>query len=493
VAGATASGGDSSDPYPATGGAGPSGGFTSSGGVDAGAPGGTSGAGSNRCSQYASLRNLLNEADHWGPPVRYRSAETMIVKVRRKGPNSICYLEQSGALECRDSVAQSSWRYQPEGGAVVDFELSPEGELVVAERVPSPVQDKSFLAVSRLDATGSRTANKIVVDSPTDSDLVQYDVLPSGQINVGTLTVADISHEDRPFLVRSIGWRRETLVQLEWIAERLYVLAYTYAGLRLYQLTQELDVNWRAPVMPVLLMSVALERKAGLVQGPGSEIQVIFDMAEVEDQVFEQHFSRTLDKAITAQDIVVASFSDKGVFQTLTPIGKQEYWEYFADAVRVGETVWVAGNIRSKKRDTPNDTTELDIALLEFDPVTCVMKNHFMLDYQDEDYALSIDALPSGNLLIGGRTGYIQVDTNSEVTYGSGLLLEVAPNGQPLRSATFATPRDVGVMNVVPLDADCQLFAGWNDAPITHTCEADPSANCRHVSGMVALTPLVQR
>ena len=63
----------------------------------------------------------------------------------------------------------------------------------------------------------------------------------------------------------------------------------------------------------------------------------------------------------------------------------------------------------------------------------------------------------------------MQVDTNSEVENGKGLVMALTPDLVPASNVTLAGPRDVQVEAVVALPDGRAVFAGIRNGPLTHT------------------------
>jgi hypothetical protein len=70
---------------------------------------------------------------------------------------------------------------------------------------------------------------------------------------------------------------------------------------------------------------------------------------------------------------------------------------------------------------------------------------------------------------VGGRTDYVQVDTNSEVENGKGLLLTLSPDLTRHTALELPLPRDVQVRAARLLPDGNLLFSGTRDGPLTHT------------------------
>ena len=76
----------------------------------------------------------------------------------------------------------------------------------------------------------------------------------------------------------------------------------------------------------------------------------------------------------------------------------------------------------------------------------------------------------------------MQVDTNSEVENGNGLLMALTPDLQPANKVTLVGPRDVQVEAVLALPDGRAVFAGIRNGPLTHTPPAET-----HNEGMLGV------
>jgi hypothetical protein len=94
------------------------------------------------------------------------------------------------------------------------------------------------------------------------------------------------------------------------------------------------------------------------------------------------------------------------------------------------------------------------------------------LDLSRDDFAWALAEAPGGGFVLGGRTDYVQVDTNSEVENGKGLFLTLAADLTKQATVELVGPRDVKVSALRMRCDGSVVFAGTRDGPLTHT---DPS------------------
>jgi hypothetical protein len=67
------------------------------------------------------------------------------------------------------------------------------------------------------------------------------------------------------------------------------------------------------------------------------------------------------------------------------------------------------------------------------------------IDLARDDFGWTLAEAPDGRFILGGRTDYVQVDTNSEVENGKGLLLTLGPDLSREAVLELPMPRDVQV------------------------------------------------
>jgi len=125
--------------------------------------------------------------------------------------------------------------------------------------------------------------------------------------------------------------------------------------------------------------------------------------------------------------------------------------------------------VRITRHDAPNRTMEWDIAMMRGRVDGTSLPEYRTIDLARDDFGWALAAGAGGDLIVGGRTDYVQVDTNSEVENGKGLLLALSPDLARRAVLELAMPRDVQVRALRMLPDGRLLFAGTRDGPLTHT------------------------
>ena len=109
------------------------------------------------------------------------------------------------------------------------------------------------------------------------------------------------------------------------------------------------------------------------------------------------------------------------------------------------------------------------------------------IDLARDDFGWAMVEGADGAIYVAGRTDYVQVDTNSEVENGKGLLLSLSADLSRQTSITLPGPRDVQIRALRRLPDGQIVFAGMRDGPLTDT---DPAmTNNDGVWGVARLGP----
>jgi hypothetical protein len=135
-----------------------------------------------------------------------------------------------------------------------------------------------------------------------------------------------------------------------------------------------------------------------------------------------------------------------------------------------GQHVIVASTVSVAKAPEPNDTSQLDISVGTLDRSSGVTGSR-ILDFGEDDIVHAV-ARCGARLCVAGVTGARSVDTGSTITFGSGFLLPLAPDGEPHDMVRLGSARHSEILQLAP-SAQSLLFFGSFDGPITHTADQD--------------------
>jgi len=249
--------------------------------------------------------------------------------------------------------------------------------------------------------------------------------------------------------------------------EGLYVLAEWTYGFKLYRVDAAHRRTWGAQVMPANI-GLAFQFSPSLVVRGDDGVYVAMQIFEDDVHIYGEHFARPPLAPLGSYDVLVQKFAADGAFAGARLFGGAAVDDPSAMTVR-GGVVLIAGAARITKHDAPNRTMEWDIALMRGRVDATETLEYRTLDLSRDDFGLALAESAQGSLIVGGRTGYVQVDTNSEIEDGKGLLLTLGPELTPQGVLELPGPRDVQVHAVRMLPDGDVVVAGTRDGPLTHT------------------------
>ena len=249
--------------------------------------------------------------------------------------------------------------------------------------------------------------------------------------------------------------------------EGLYLLAEWTYGFKLYRLDAAARRVWGAQIMPANI-GMAFQFTPSLVASDGGAVYVATQIFEEDVHIYGEHFGRAALAPLGSYDVLVQRFDAGGAFGGARLFGGAAVDQASAMIARDG-VVLIAGAARITKHDIPNRTMEWDVAMMRGRVDDTSPLEYRTFDLARDDFGWALAAAQDGRLVVGGRTDYVQVDTNSEVENGKGLLLTLGPDLTREAVLELPTPRDVQVRAVRLLPDGDLVFAGTRDGPLTHT------------------------
>ena len=442
---------------------------------------------------------LFPETERWGNDIAYRTIESqdknLVDKVIYSEQGTSCFInrqtsigsqklktEWPSTVECLNIKGEQVITHQAQGtGIIKDLLFKSDGSLVIAELIDferdADHLKTFYLQLIHYSATGILLKKQILIDAPNQDELYYYSV-NNGEIN--RKIIDDLVDGDKPTLPST------SLVKLVLHQDDIYILAYTY-GIKVYQLTDDLLVNWDVQVMPAYtyLWTHMLQSQADMTISAEGQVYVAFDLWAEDTQAYNIHFDRSINIAAGQGGIAIEMFSSTGEYQRSLLLDNVEQTENITAIIHHNQSLWLGSNVRRSKEQTAGGTTEWDILLAKLSPESGDTLGYHYIHHDQEDIAYDFKLLPNDNFIFSGSTGFVQVDTNSKVSYGDGFLLEVTPEGQIIGSAVLSKPRDVAISSIAVLESNLIMFSGSFDGPITHTCDTDTSL-C-YQSGMVGI------
>jgi hypothetical protein len=371
--------------------------------------------------------------DTWSDPSQVRGVPIL----ERYGPR--------GHLEKRITFAAHA--------AVSSFVIHPSGELsVFVMRDDDGDLNGYALQILRLSADGETIADVRFEETPGPRENLFYDQTGAHEVPVnGPFTLAFNSH----------------VVGLP-DGEGLYVLAEWTLSVKLYRLNADYSRAWGVQVFPANIGMVFNFSPSLLARDESGRLHVGYQLFEEDAPIYGEHFHRAPLVPMGSYDVLVQRFSPDGIFSGARLLGGVGVDHASAMTVR-GGSVLVVGAARITKHDLPNRTMEWDLVAMRGSLDDTLAEEYRTFDLARDDFGSDMAQAADGTIYIGGRTDYVQVDTNSEVENGKGLLLSLSADLSIQESLLLPGPRDVQVRALRRLPDGRVVFAGMRDGPLTHT------------------------
>ena len=211
--------------------------------------------------------------------------------------------------------------------------------------------------------------------------------------------------------------------------EGLYLLAEWTYGFKLYRLDADYRRIWGVQLMPANI-GMAFQTSPSLLARDDNAVYAAMQIFQDDVHIYGEHFGRTALAPLGSYDVLVQRFDPDGGFGAARLFGGPAVDHPSAMAVHDG-VVLVGGAARITKHDAPNRTMEWDIAMMRGRVDEASALEYRTIDLARDDFGWALAEAPDGHLVVGGRTDYVQVDTNSEVENGKGLLLTLGPDLTP--------------------------------------------------------------
>ena len=456
----------------------------------------------------------------WGNEVRYFKADQLdrnsILSLRSGPDGRICYIERQ-VTEEDHTIEFASWTSQvvcKNGQGEVDFTLArqgvniikdllikPDGHLIVAHYDEAQIHEDDsghhyYLAISEYSPSGERIRHTQLPEALDEQEAYYYTFtapesaqlaseLESGPNGVYRRKLDTFATQGKALVIDNAK------MQMKWHDNGLYVMAYT-TGVKLYRLSESLDVTWQQQAMPAhtWLWTSGGSNTAALAVG-GGEVFVAFEVLADEAHAYDWHFNRALGKTTDDKDIAVSVFSQNGEYSRSFLLGNNDEHEQLVGIEYRDAHLWIGGNVRKQKYQQPNYTTEWDLMLMKTTADHGDERGYYLIDHDREDLATQFIPMNNNNFLFAGATGYRQVDSNSIVSYGKGMVLQVNQSGEAINHLVLDKPRHIVIDSVALTEDDKVIFSGVYDGPITHTCDNDESL-CyqKGMAGVASLVPI---
>jgi len=339
----------------------------------------------------------------------------------------------------------------PSQSKVTGFVIHPSGELSVFVLRDDDGDLQYGLEILRLTDEGGAIGTTTFEEVPGPRENLYYD-----ESGVHELPV------NGPF---TLGFTSHVVGVAD--GEGLYLLAEWTYGFKLYRLDPADRRIWGVQVMPANI-GMVFQTSPSIVVREGGAIYVATQIFQDDVHIYGEHFGRTPLVALGSYDVLVQRFGSEGGFAGAQLFGGPPVDLPTAMTVHDGE-ILIAGAARVTKHDTPNRTMEWDIAMMRGRVDEGSAQEYRTIDLARDDFGWALAEAPDGHLIVAGRTDYVQVDTNSEVENGKGLLLTLGPDLEREAVVELPMPRDVQVRAARLLPDGGLVVAGMRDGPLTHT------------------------
>jgi hypothetical protein len=338
-----------------------------------------------------------------------------------------------------------------DGTLVPDFVVHPSGELTVFALEPDGPAGSYRFDLTRLSSDGETLARTEFADVAAPGEDLYYD--DAGVHPFPT---------DGPL---RFSFRSHVVGLAD--GEGLYLLAWTY-GAKLYRLDRGYSKAWSVQVMPANIGMAFNFTDERLALDEAGRIHVAYQIFADDVRFYNEHFHRERLEPIDSYDVLVERFDPDGAFSGARLLGGPG-GDAPTGMTAHGGSVLLTGAVRVKKFDLPNRTREWDLFVLRADMDGGATGSYRTLDLARDDFAWAMAEAADGTIYLAGRNDYVQVDTNSEVEDGQGLLLALSPDLSRRTTVSLRGPRDVQVRALRLLPDGSLMFAGSRNGPLTHT------------------------
>jgi hypothetical protein len=339
----------------------------------------------------------------------------------------------------------------PERSKVTSFVIHPSGALSVFVMRGDELEMQYRLEIVRLSPAGETVATTTLEELPGPRENLYYD-----DTGVHELPA------DRPF---TLAWTSHVMGVPG--GEGLYLLAEWTYGFKLYRLGATGRRLWGAQVMPANI-GMVFELSPSLIALDGDAVYVATQIFQDDVPIYGRHFDRAALSPLGSYDVLVQRFDADGTFVGARLFGGAAVDHPSAMTVHDG-VVLVAGAARVTKHELPNRTMEWDVAIMRGRIDEWADHEYLTIDVARDDFGWALASMPEGRFVVGGRTDYVQVDTNSEVENGKGLLLTLGQDLSQESVLELPLPRDVQIRAMRALPGGDIVLAGTRNGPLTHT------------------------
>ncbi|MDO3382018.1 hypothetical protein [Gilvimarinus algae] len=385
-------------------------------------------------------------------------------------------------LQCHID-AQLAFQYQPaEGTVIVDTAMLDSSHVIMLEAVlrestqPNAIGSWFELRLSTLNTTGQPVHQRWLEDIPRPEELFFYTHI-AGDEAPTRRTEESLSHNGKPQLTAN------SLARLRVHQGTPYLLIHSY-GVKVYRLYQDLTVAWSRQVMPAYtwLWAESLANESDMAIREDGTVAVGFELHDQDVAIYNSHFDEKLQDNNQGYDVGIAILSPTGALENTFIAGLQGHRENLGKLFWRADELLLTGSTRYTKEGAAGGTTEWDGYIARIDPTTGTTLHSQLLHVHDEDAMRDALLTDTGRLLIAGESGYRQADTNSQTSYGYGVIYEVTDKGEVQPIIKLDTARNSAITGL-RVAGDTLYYRYDFDGFITHTCDHD-TTQCWLKSGI---------
>lgn len=301
----------------------------------------------------------------------------------------------------------------------------------------------------------------------------------TSRVSFGDLKLADISNIACDFDAVKTTFLSDGGFSIAALGEDLILQSNNCETTTLSRLKPDLSVVWTKLITPLATDDLAFYGHTLLVVSSDHKIYATNKLGEHDVVTFNAMFGSSLTP-YGSVDAVLSAFEGDGqpIFHTLVGSPASEK----VNALTYDENaIYLAGAVVGQPNAEGN--TDDDLWYMKIGRRNGEVNWDKRLNLSREDYSDSILSLGNGEVLIGGRTNFVQVKTGSIVEAADAFVLRVDANGQELGRVVFGEERDDSVSALVLMPDQRVVAAGILAGPITHDADQDPFG--RHADGFL--------
>lgn len=299
------------------------------------------------------------------------------------------------------------------------------------------------------------------------------------------LKFADINFtepKEKKCIYRSIerGFHGYNPVQIATYQDKTILLTYYCQYYRLTVFDSNLKVIWSRDITNQRTDVLGMYGEAFLKISDSGIIAIGVYFPAIDMPQYNEKFRTTLVSSGDF-DILVTTYDINGTLLASQIVGTENL-DLPKSLVIHGDSMYIVGrSIVNRPTSVRNFQNDMYIAALQFPSLKLNWEK--LVDIQDEDSPESAIIVDDKFLLVGGSTGFLQVNTGSIIKHGDVFVTAFSLDGQEVGRNIFGTLRDDSVSTIVDMGNGKIVIGGVKDAAITH--DGDNDRNQTHQFGFL--------